>query len=365
MRVARLPMRFSLMFFSTEAARSTEERYALLREAAQFGDSHQFTAIWTPERHFNPFGGLFPNPSVISAALAAWTRDIQIRAGSVILPLHDPLRVAEEWSVVDNLSDGRVSISFGSGWNANDFVLSPQAYEERRSSFVRQIQEVRHLWRGGSVTRRNGRAQEVEVRIYPPPVQPELTVWVTSSGNVETFATAGELGANVLTHLVGQDVVALREKIHVYRQKRIDHGHDPDRGCVTLMLHTFIGDDQDEILSLVRNPLRGYLLSALNLEQEAARGGGDVSGGRTMPPTEIPDDLVEELLDDAFQRFVSNGSLIGTLSSCEAMVEKARAAGVGEIACLIDFGVAKEHVVAALDLINELRRRVSADSAVR
>ena len=58
------------------------------------------------------FGGLYPNPSVAGAALAAITERVDIRAGSCVLPLHDPIRVAEEWSLVDNLSNGRVGISF-------------------------------------------------------------------------------------------------------------------------------------------------------------------------------------------------------------------------------------------------------------
>ena len=67
-----------------------------------------FKAVWTPERHFHAFGGLYPNPAVTSAAVAAITTRVRVRAGSVVLPLHNPIRVAEEWAVVDNLSQGRV-----------------------------------------------------------------------------------------------------------------------------------------------------------------------------------------------------------------------------------------------------------------
>ena len=80
------------------------DRYRLLLEGARFADRHGFAAVWTPERHFHAFGGLYPNPAVTGAALAAITERIGIRAGSVVLPLHNPIRVAEEWSVVDNLS---------------------------------------------------------------------------------------------------------------------------------------------------------------------------------------------------------------------------------------------------------------------
>src|SRR5262249_28630343 len=107
-------MRFSLFFFSGNEAMFPEYKYQLIVEGAKFADRNGFTAIWTPERHFHSFGGLYPNPSVLAAALAMVTERLALRAGSVVLPLHNPIRVAEEWSVVDNLSRGRVGLSFAS-----------------------------------------------------------------------------------------------------------------------------------------------------------------------------------------------------------------------------------------------------------
>src|ERR1700694_4354930 len=104
-------MEFGLMFFaSQEADAPRRPRYRLLTEAAVFADQRGFCGMWTPERHFHAFGGVFSNPSVLGAGLATITQRIQIRAGSLISPLHDPIRIAEEWSVVDNLSRGRVAI---------------------------------------------------------------------------------------------------------------------------------------------------------------------------------------------------------------------------------------------------------------
>src|SRR6185503_19770559 len=104
-----------------------------------------FTAVWLPERHFHAFGGPFPAPSVLAAALAIVTRRIGIRAGSVVLPLHHPARVAEEWAVVDNLSGGRVGVSFASGWHVDDFVFAPEAYERRHDVTRRDLDVVRRL----------------------------------------------------------------------------------------------------------------------------------------------------------------------------------------------------------------------------
>ena len=138
----------SLFFFSADSAEQQGGKYQMLLESAKFADEHGFAAVWTPERHFQRFGGLYGSPSVTGAALAVTTKHISIRAGSVVLPLQNPLRVAEEWSMIDNLSDGRVAIAAASGWHANDFVLSPDTYQNRYEDMFSKIAIIQKLWRG-------------------------------------------------------------------------------------------------------------------------------------------------------------------------------------------------------------------------
>ncbi len=69
-------MEIGLMFFSTQSS-SADRKYQLLLDAARFADEAGFSSVWTPERHFDPFGGIFPNPAVTSAALAMITRRLQ------------------------------------------------------------------------------------------------------------------------------------------------------------------------------------------------------------------------------------------------------------------------------------------------
>jgi natural product biosynthesis luciferase-like monooxygenase protein len=118
----------SLFYFADDALRSTEHRYLLLLEGPQFADHHNFSAVWIPERYFDVFGGLYPNPAVTGAAVAALTTGVNIRAGSVVAPLHHILRLAEDWLVVDNLSGGRIGLSLAPGWSEGDFVLRPEAF---------------------------------------------------------------------------------------------------------------------------------------------------------------------------------------------------------------------------------------------
>ncbi|HEX2093151.1 MAG TPA: amino acid adenylation domain-containing protein, partial [Longimicrobiaceae bacterium] len=318
LRCDAAPMAFSLFYFASAAEGSGRAKYRLLLEGARFADRNGFEAVWTPERHFHAFGGLYPNPSVTGAALATVTERVRIRAGSVVLPLHDPLRVAEEWSVVDNLSDGRVELSFASGWHSRDFVLAPERYEGRRDSMFDDVETVRRLWRGEKVTRTGGTGEPVEVGTLPRPVQPELPVWITAGGSPDTFRRAGRIGAHLLTHLLGQGVEELAEKVRAYREGRREGGHDPEAGRVALMLHTFVGDDPDEVRATVRGPFREYLRTSFDLVLGLAKGAG-------VDPASLSPADVEWMLDLAFDRYYGTSGLMGTPEECLETVRRVRA----------------------------------------
>ncbi|RKH57009.1 MupA/Atu3671 family FMN-dependent luciferase-like monooxygenase, partial [Corallococcus llansteffanensis] len=162
---------FGLFFFADEDA-GTTDKYRLLLEAAKFGDAHGFSSVSTPERHFHEHGGIYPNPSLLAAGIATMTKHISLRAGSVVLPLQSPFRVAEEWSIVDNLSGGRAGISIASGWVPNDFALYPEHFARKRDVMWENLEKVERLWRGESVTARDGAGKEVELKVFPRPIQP-------------------------------------------------------------------------------------------------------------------------------------------------------------------------------------------------
>jgi natural product biosynthesis luciferase-like monooxygenase protein len=355
-------MDFGIMFFSSSGEAGNGNKYRLLLEAAKFADEHDFRCVWTPERHFHPFGGLFPNPALTSAALSTITSRVQIRAGSLISPLHSPIRITEEWSMVDNLSAGRVAVSFGSGWNVNDFVFFPERYTTRHATMYEQLQIVQRLWRGESLKQTNSLGKEIEITLYPKPVQAELPVWITSSGNAETFASAGAVGANVLTHLIGQDLASLEQKIQRYRDSRDRHDFDPRAGIVSLMLHTYLGPDPEAVKAKVRTPFREYLRSAISLEEQAARSGGVISGGHRIDAHDIPANVMEDLLDLTFERYFHTAALMGTVDDCKDFVWQLKQIGVDEVACLIDFLDDYDGIMESLRYVDQLRAQFSEQS---
>lgn len=338
-------MDFSLFYFASDAAGTAGERYRLLLEGARFADTHGFEAVWMPERHFNPFGGIFPNPAVVAAGLATATQHVKLRAGSVVMPLHHPLRVAEEWSVVDNLSGGRVGIAFARGWATTDHVLAPRA--DGDPDFYASLDQVRALWRGEQVM-----FGATPLGSFPPPVQPELECWITCAQTPERFVEAGERGHNILTSLILLPFEVLEQCLARYREARARCGHDPAAGKVTLMLHSFVGTDEAAVRRAVEAPFRNYL--AMSFDAWA----GASERLAAMGPSERA-----SVIDYALERYYRTSALFGTVETCLPLVRKAQRAGVTELACLIDFGIAAGDVLANLPLLDALRRAVAAPPA--
>jgi natural product biosynthesis luciferase-like monooxygenase protein len=345
----------SLFYFSDDAIGDTPgNRYRLLMDGARFADANGFSAVWTPERHFHPFGGLYPNPAVTGAAVAAITSRVQVRAGSVVAPLHHPLRIAEEWAMVDNLSGGRVGLSLASGWHPADFALRPGAYAERRESFERTIDQIRRLWRGEEMDVIDGTGQSIRVQVYPRPVQAEVPVWVTSAGSIETFRMAGRTGSGLLTNLLGQELDDLAPKIAAYRDAARVASGGADSGHVVLMLHAFLDEDADRARDIVREPFCAYLRSSFALIA------GSLLGEDSLDPASMDENDVDFLVRRSFDRYFETSGLFGTLDMAEATLDRLDTIGVDEIACQIDFGIEADTALASLSRLAEFREAAAS-----
>ncbi|HEU5133367.1 MAG TPA: MupA/Atu3671 family FMN-dependent luciferase-like monooxygenase, partial [Pyrinomonadaceae bacterium] len=219
----------------------------------------------------------------------------------------------------------------------------------------RGIDEVQRLWRGETIAASDGAGKSRELRILPRPLQPELPIWLTCSGDPQMFVKAGELGLNVLTALLSQSVEEVSSKIKLYREALAAHGHDPEQGQVALMLHTFVGDDEQKVQAVTRGPLSEYLRAHVGLIE-------------TMTQSlDIKIDIDKEqyldyLIEFALERYYKIASLIGTPEKCLPMVQRLTDIGVNELACFIDFGVDVDTVLEGLRHLNTLRELCDAKS---
>ncbi|MDE4131502.1 LLM class flavin-dependent oxidoreductase [Phaeobacter sp. QD34_3] len=353
-------MDFNLFYWGNDDGPGPR-KYNLLLEGAKFADQHGFNAVWTPERHFHAFGGPYPNPSVTGAAVAAVTQNLGVRSGSCVAPLHHPARIAEEWAVIDNLTAGRAGLGFAAGWQPDDFILRPEnTPPANKPAMYEAIETVRRLWRGEEVAfpRKDGGTHAVITQ--PRPVSKELPVWVTTAGNPDTWREAGEIGAHVLTHLLGQSIDEVAGKIRIYHDALRAAGHDPADFTVTLMLHTYLADTREAARQTAREPMKDYLRSAAGLIKQYAwafpafKRPKGVNNAFDMQLDALGADELEAILDFAFERYFEDSGLFGTVQDGVARVEQLKRIGVDEVACLIDYGIAPEQVMEGLKPLAEV-----------
>jgi natural product biosynthesis luciferase-like monooxygenase protein len=233
---------------------------------------------------------------------------------------------------------------------ADDFALAPDRYAERKGMMFRDIETVKKLWRGESIRLQNGKAVEVDVRIYPNPIQQVLPIWITAT-HKDTFIEAGNIHANVLTGLMEQSLAQCAECIKAYRHALSESGHDPREGRVAVMLHTFLGADLKDVKETTRGPFCEYLRSFLRLTETKLSSG---------PSTPLGSHSLEEqdqevLLNFAFERYFNSSALFGTPESCRPMINALKAIDADEVACLLDFGLETETILNSLDHLNALK----------
>ena len=248
-------------------------------------------------------------------------------------------------------------MAIASGWHARDFVLAPDRHADRHAVMADGIRTLRTLWQGGMVTRRDGAGEAADVRVFPRPLQAELPLWVTSAGAPQTFVQAGRLGAHLLTHLLGQDVATVAERIALYRDALAQQGIDPHSRRVTLMIHTFLDADAGRALERAREPFKRYMLAHVGLLKA-------LSKGLTRQVDHTDPDNLQVIADHAFERYSKTAALIGSPQSCLPLWHSLREAGVDEFACLFDWMAPADALegLPHLHALQELTRRAPPGS---
>lgn len=338
---------FSYIFFSdVRKDISDREKYRFVRELVEFADQSGFEAVCFPERHFYEFGSIYANNGIVAAYFAPLTRQVRLRAVSVSCPLHHPAAIVENWAMVDILSNGRVDLGFGSGWSKADFILSPDAYENRSAARDEMIPIIQKLWRGETVDFRGPGGEIFPTRVYPRPVQKELNVWY-STFSEHGFEHAGRQGYNLFTMLLGIDFNALEKKIATYRRAREEAGYDPETGVVSLLMHTFVHPDLEWVRRVVSDPFKEYIRSSIVPQKKAL-------------DKHFDEAETEKIISYSYSRYFHTSGIFGPVEDCQKQVERAIRAGVNDIAFLQDFGV---EYAAVKDSLKHLKQLVEQNKS--
>jgi alkanesulfonate monooxygenase SsuD/methylene tetrahydromethanopterin reductase-like flavin-dependent oxidoreductase (luciferase family) len=145
---------------------STTERYQAALDMAQWADGHGFLTVVLSEHHGSADGYL-PSPLPMAAAIAGRTKQIRINIAALVASFHDPLRLAEDIAVVDQISGGRLDVVLTNGYVASEFAMFDRDLDDRPRRTVAAVEALRAAWTGEPFEF-DGRT----VHVTPAPCQP-------------------------------------------------------------------------------------------------------------------------------------------------------------------------------------------------
>jgi natural product biosynthesis luciferase-like monooxygenase protein len=235
------------------------ERFRTIVEQIAYGEKIGFDSVWLAEHHFHAFAGMFSAPPIIGAAIAQRTTKMRIGTAVLLLPYHNPLRVAEDYATLDCLSGGRVNFGIGHGfvkWEALTFGIP---LDELRDRFKENLEVVLKAWKEPRLNHKGRFHEYRDVEVWPRPVQePYPTVWMAATTSVESFELSGKYGFHMMLIPFLNDVEELRVKVEAFFHARQAAGHDPSTARVLGVYHAYVGESSAEARAAAAQGLAEY-----------------------------------------------------------------------------------------------------------
>ncbi len=288
----------------------------------QLADKLGFDAVWLAELHFNPRFSVMSAPLMIASAVAQTTEHIRIGNAVNLLPLHHPVRLAEEAATLDVLSNGRAIFGVGRGSMPSHFQGYGINQEEGRDRFLEALELVLLSWDQDDFTYQGKYYQAEGVTVTPRPVQqPHPPVYVAAN-SADTFGIVGSLGHNILVAPTIVTTEGALAGLASYRAELAENGHDAAGLKVNVNVPVHVAADEDKARAGFTKTIDNYLGTLRDIG--AARG---ASRGSSRADSLTAESVMEEF------------AAVGTPDQVTAKLEKViDRYGPQEIMCWFNIG---------------------------
>jgi alkanesulfonate monooxygenase SsuD/methylene tetrahydromethanopterin reductase-like flavin-dependent oxidoreductase (luciferase family) len=213
-------MRFGFMDHLPCAEWQSEgQRYGDILAQIELGDRVGFDTAWLAEIHFFPNVSRLASPLAVLAAAAQRTQRIRLGTAVTLLPLHHPLKIAEDAATVDLLSGGRLELGVGRGAAPSMFAAYNVPIEESRERFEESLAVIRQAWTTERLTFHGKYLQVQDLQVFPRPLQKPHPPLRIAANSPETYTIAGRLGLPIFaTPLIAGSMDKLRQYIAAHRE---------------------------------------------------------------------------------------------------------------------------------------------------
>ncbi len=250
--------------YPIELGRSIGEFYAELLEQAEAAEEWGFDSFWVAEHHFHEYGGV-PRPPVLLAAAAQRTRRIRLGSGVVVLPFNHPLRVAEDYAMVDVLSGGRLNLGVGSGYLTHEYAGFGVDPGEKRARFDEALEILLRAWTGERFSYAGAYHRVDEVRLNVRPVQqPRPPMWVATL-RTDGGARVGERGlpAMFIPYASAETLEQMTDGLRGYRAAFTGAGGRAEDATAPFGFHAYCAEGTAEARAEARPFMERYVRTRL------------------------------------------------------------------------------------------------------
>jgi len=311
-------------------SRDANSFVADILDEAVYAEEVGLHSAWIGEHHFSTLGVL-SCPDLVLANVAARTKRIRLAPAVTVLPLHHPIRVAEQWATLDLLSGGRVDFAAGRGYDLREYLPLNVSFEHNQEIFEEGMEVVRRLWSAAQPISHHGRHYRFDdVAITPKPVQRPLPAYVASFSQ-PSIELAGRLGCGLIVapFAAAMTYGGLRQVTELYRETCAKHNRQTGRLMCSYFLH--FADTKGEEDAARARQIRYYK------ECVIAAFPGDP---RTAPPSyRYFIAMVDRLRNVRPADLTENSVLLGSSAQVTDTLKKVEAAGFDEVILYFNVGL--------------------------
>ncbi len=283
-----------------DQADAFEESFAHVDMAEELG----LDGVWLAETHFSPGRSVLSAPLIVAAAIAGRTRRLKVGTAVHILPLGNPLRVAEEAATLDHVCRGRFEFGVGRSALPGAYEGYNTPYAESRDRFFEYLDIIIQAWTNERFSYTGRYFSFHDVCLVPKPYQsphPPIRVAATTD---DTFPRLGRMGVPIFIGLRSVGLPQAAEQVRSYRQAWSEAGHDR-RSDVSLRVPVYLAETKGEALS---EPEESFMRQFRRLGNQFARSVASVG----PESREARAERSEELAALSWEQVLSEKVAVGT-----------------------------------------------------
>lgn len=303
--------------------RTPEELLQEVLEQTVSADELGYNAAWFAEHHFSEYG-IMTTPQTFLAIAAERTKNIRLGTAIVTLPFKNPIQVAEDYALLDVLSNGRLNLGLGSGYLPHEFVGFNVEGKDKALRFNDSLAVIEKAWKGEKFSHEGDYYQFKDIKLEVLPKQKKMPIWIgTLTHNGAKFV--GKMGYNIsgVPYVACNSIPELKEIIESYKSTYREAGHDERKVNIPLAIHTYAAETTEEAVKTAKPHLDLYLDTRMY--------------GKSAK--------YEDLRD-------KEQVLIGSPEDIIAMIKKYQDAGCDHIMMLMNFGgLPHDKVLKSMELI--------------